>query len=83
MWNWWPSASRSPGFELDAAALIGFSEAEHVPFDGAALRRGAADTIFRHRIESALGAALDRLPAFDRLALGRRHQRDLLSTAGR
>jgi len=34
--------------------------------------------VFRHKLEGALGAALDRLPAFDRQTLRRRDQGDLL-----
>src|SRR5262249_60914133 len=68
--------------ELDAAARIGGLEADHVPLDGAALGRAAADdaadAVLGHEVEGPLRAALDRLPAFDRQALRRRHQRDLL-----
>jgi hypothetical protein len=53
-----------------------------VPLDGAAFGRAAADdaadAVFRHELEGAFGAALDRLPAFDRQPLRRRHQGDLL-----
>jgi hypothetical protein len=77
-------AERQPlaEFELDAAPGVGRLEAEHVPLDRAALGRAAADhaadTVFRHELEGALGAALDRLPAFDRQPLRRRHQSDFL-----
>jgi hypothetical protein len=50
--------------------------------DGSALGRAAAnhaaDAVASQEIEGALGAALDRLPAFDRQPLGRRNQGDLL-----
>src|SRR5207247_8237689 len=69
-------------FELDAAARIGGLKPEHVPLYRAALGRTAADdavdAVLGHEIEGAVGAALDRLPAFDRQALRRRHQGDLL-----
>jgi len=77
-------AEREPlaEFELDAAPGIGRLETEHVPLDRAAFGRAAADhaadAVFRHEVEGALGAALDRLPAFDRQPLRRRHQGDLL-----
>src|SRR4051794_13937125 len=77
-------AERQPlaEFELDAALGISLLEADHVPFDRAALGRAAADhaadAVFGHEIESALRAALDRLPAFDRQALRTWDQRDLL-----
>jgi len=48
--------------------IIGLLEADHVPLDGTAFGRAAAehagDAVFRHEVEGALGAALDRLPAF-------------------
>src|SRR5438445_115949 len=63
--------------ELDAAARIGGLEADHVPLDGAALGGAAtddaADAVLGHEVEGPLRAALDRLPAFDRQALRRRH----------
>src|ERR1700730_13130441 len=69
-------------FELDAAAGISGLEPEHVPLHRAALGRAAADdavdAVLGHEVESAVGAALDRLPAFDRQALPRRHPADLL-----
>src|SRR3954453_22033300 len=69
-------------FELDASLGISLLEADHVPFDRAALGRAAADhaadAVFGHEIKSALRAALDRLPAFDRQAFRPRHQGDLL-----
>ena len=77
-------AERQPlaEFELDAAPGVSRLEAEHVPLDRAAFGRAAADhaadAVFRHELEGALGAALDRLPAFDRQPLRRRHQGDLL-----
>src|SRR6516164_8641007 len=52
-------AERQPlaQFELDAAALVGLLEAEHVPLDRAAFGRPAADhaadAVFRHEISSA------------------------------
>src|SRR5438132_6162977 len=68
--------------ELDAAARVGGLEPGHVPLHRAALGRAAADdaayAVLRHEIEGAVRAALDRLPAFDRQALRRRHQGDLL-----
>ncbi len=58
-------------FELDPAPGISLLEADHVPLDRTAFGRAAADhaadAIFGHKIEGALGAALERLPAFDRL----------------
>jgi hypothetical protein len=77
-------AERQPlaEFELDAAPGVGGLEANHVPLDGTAFGRAAADhaadAVSRHEFEGALGAALDRLPAFDRQPLRRRHQGDLL-----
>jgi hypothetical protein len=77
-------AERQPltQFELDATAGIGLLKADHVPLDRTALGRAsadhAADAVFRHEVEGALGAALDRLPALDRQPLGRRDQGDLL-----
>src|SRR5262249_11103880 len=69
-------------FELDAAPGIGRLETDHVPLDRTAFSRAAtdhaADAVFRREVEGALGATLDRLPAFDRQALRRRDQRDLL-----
>src|SRR5215831_16870527 len=65
-------AQRKPlaELELDAAARIGGPEADHVPLDGAALGRAAADdaadAVLGHEVEGPLRAALDRLPAFDR-----------------
>src|SRR5215475_2079923 len=38
----------------------------------------AADGVFCHEVESSIGVALNRLPAFDRQPLRRRHQGDLL-----
>jgi hypothetical protein len=38
----------------------------------------AADAVFRHEVEGALGATLDRLAAFNRRPLRRRHRGDLL-----
>src|SRR5213078_4759269 len=65
-----------------AAARIGGLKPEHVPLYRAALGRTAADdavdAVLGHEVEGAVGAALDRLPAFDRQALRRRHQGDLL-----
>ncbi len=69
-------------FELDAATRVGGLEPDHVPLDSAALGRAAADhardAVLGHEVESALRAALDRLPAFDRQTLRRRNQGDLL-----
>ena len=69
-------------FELDAAPGVGRLKTDHVPLDRTAFGRAAADhaadAVFRHELEGALRAALDRLPAFDRQPLGRRHQSDLL-----
>jgi hypothetical protein len=49
-------------------------KADHMPLDGTAFGRAAvdraADAVLDHKVESAVGAALDRLPAFDRQALG-------------
>src|SRR5262249_59580720 len=45
---------------------------------GGAAADDAADAVLGHEVEGPLRAALDRLPAFDRQALRRRHQRDLL-----
>src|SRR6516162_138585 len=65
-------AQRKPPaeLELDAAARIGSLEADHVPLDGAAPGRAAADdaadAVLGHEVEGPLRAALDRLPAFDR-----------------
>jgi len=57
-------------FEFYAAPGVSGLETERVPLDRAAFGRAAADhaadTILRHKVEGALGAALDRLPAFDR-----------------
>jgi hypothetical protein len=58
-------AERQPlaEFELDAAPGVSRLEAEHVPLDCPAFgRRAAADTVFPHEIEGALGAALDADP---------------------
>src|SRR6516225_11926753 len=77
-------AERQPlaQFELDAAPGIGGLEAEHVPLDGTAFGRAAADhaadAVLSHELEGAVGPALDRLPAFDRKPLRRRDKRDLL-----
>ena len=77
-------AERQPfaEFELDAAPGVGCLKADHVPLDSAALGRAATNdaayAVLRHKIEGAFRTALDRLPAFDRQALGRRHQGDLL-----
>ena len=63
-----PVAERQPlaEFELDAAPGVSRLEAEHVPLDCAAFARAAADdaadTVFRHELEGALGAALDADP---------------------
>ena len=69
-------------FELDAAARIGGLEADHVPLHRAALGRAtaddAADAVLGHKVKGAVGAALDRLPAFDGQTLGGGHQRDFL-----
>src|SRR3984893_7604731 len=76
-------AERQPlaQFELDAAPGVGRLEAEHVPLDGTTFGRAAADhaadAVLRHEVEGALRAALDRLPAFDRQPLRRRHQGNL------
>ena len=59
-------AERQPlaQFELDAAALVGLLEAEHVPLDRAAFGRPAADhaadAVFRHEISSAAPLAIDK-----------------------
>ena len=61
-------AERQPlaQFELDPAPGLSRLEAEHVPLDRSALGRAAADhaadTVFRHKVEGALGAALDADP---------------------
>ena len=61
-------AERQPlaPFEVDATAGVRHLETEHVPLDRSALGRAAADhaadTVFRHKVEGALGAALDADP---------------------
>src|SRR6516225_7347272 len=69
-------------FELDPTLRISRLEAGHVPLDcpsfGRTAADHAADAVFRHEAEGALGPALDWLPAFDRQALRRRDQRNFL-----
>jgi len=61
-------AERQPfaEFEADAALRVGRLETEHVPLDstpfGRAAADHAADAVFRHELEGALGAALDADP---------------------
>ena len=80
----WTKAERQAlaEFEVDAAAGIGGLEPDHVSLDSTTFRRAAADdtanAVLGHKVEGALRTALDRLPAFDRQALGRRHQGNLL-----
>ena len=65
------------------AAAAGIERGSSSCNTGRAAADHAADAVFRHEVEGALRATLDRLPAFDLQPLRRRHQRDLLEPYSR